>query len=158
MNRYMQEKWAWVEGTHGSRLGLLESLSDADLAFTPGGQAMTLGALCREMGEVQQSYLTSLKTFTQDWDYRNHEAGLESSTARLKAWYQSLDSEMEAVLTAFSDEDLQKGIERPGGFSAPVEMQMDVYLQALLIFLGKASIYLRAMSKPLPGSMQEWIG
>ena len=67
MNRYMLEKWPWIEGTHGMRSQLLDSLSDADLAFSPGGQNMTLGALCREMGEVEYSYIQSLKTFRQDW-------------------------------------------------------------------------------------------
>ena len=36
---------------------------------------MTLGALCREMGEIEHSYIQSLKTFQQDWSYRNMEAG-----------------------------------------------------------------------------------
>ncbi len=39
-----------------------------------------------------------------------------------------------------------------------VELQLDVYLQALLIFLGKATIYLKAMNKPLPQQIQEYIG
>lgn len=50
MNRYYQEKWSWIEGAHFMRTQLLEVLSDADLAFNPGGDAMSLGALCREMG------------------------------------------------------------------------------------------------------------
>jgi len=157
MNRYMLEKWPWIEGTHGMRSQLLDSLSDADLAFSPGGQNMTLGALCREMGEVEYSYIQSLKTFRQDWSYHNEEAGLESSVARLKAWFQTLDEELKATVDAFSDEDLQKTIDR-GGFSMPVELQLDVYLQALLIFLGKATVYFKAMNKALPQNFQEYIG
>src|SRR5437867_6154719 len=42
MNRYMQEKWSWIEGTHAMRSQLLDILSDADLTFSPGGQNMTL--------------------------------------------------------------------------------------------------------------------
>ena len=157
MNRYMLEKWPWIEGTHGMRSQLLDSLSDADLAFSPGGQNMTLGALCREMGEVEYSYIQSLKTFRQDWSYHNEEAGLESSVARLKAWFQILDDELKATVDAFSDEDLQKTIDR-GGFAMPVELQLDVYLQALLIFLGKATVYFKAMNKALPQNFQEYIG
>ena len=63
MNRYMQEKWPWIEGTHGMRSQLIDILSDADLSFSPGGQNMTLGALLREMGETEYSYIQSLKTF-----------------------------------------------------------------------------------------------
>lgn len=158
MNRYMQEKWSWIEGSHGVRVKLLDSLSDADLAFSPGGQNMTLGALCREMGEVEYSYIQSLKTFQQDWLYHNTQAGLENSVADLQAWFSTLDEEMKATVSALSDEDLTKTIQRGEGFAMPVEMQLDVYLQALLIFFGKASIFFKAMSKPLPENFQDFIG
>ncbi len=39
----MQEKWPWPEGSRRMRLKLLDTLSDADLAFSPGGQNSTLG-------------------------------------------------------------------------------------------------------------------
>ena len=156
MNRYMQEKWPWIEGTHGMRSQLIDVLSDADLAFNPGGQNMTLGVLLREMGETEYSYIQSLKTFKQDWSYHNTEAGLESSIARLKAWYSTLDEEMKATVSDLSDEDLTKTIDR-GGFSMPVDLQLDAYLQALLIFFGKATVYLKAMNKPLPQQIQEYI-
>ena len=157
MNSYMQEKWPWIEGTHAMRSQLLDIISDADLAFSPGGQTITLGALLREMGETEHSYIQSLKTFKQDWSYHNTETELESSVAKLKVWYQTLDDEMKATVSALSNEDLTKTVER-GGFSMPVELQLDVYLQALLIFLGKATIYFKAMNKPLPQQIQEYIG
>ncbi len=50
-----------------------------------------------------------------------------------------------------------KSVDR-SGFTMPVELQLDVYLQALLIFFGKATIYLKAMNKPLPPQIQEYIG
>jgi uncharacterized damage-inducible protein DinB len=157
MNRFMNEKWPWIEGSHGMRSQLLDILSDDDLAFSPGGQNMTLGALFREMGEIEHSYAQSLKTFKQDWSYRNMEANLDSSVARLKTWFQTLDHELKATVTALSDEDLKKTVDR-SGFTMPVELQLDVYLQALLIFFGKATIYLKAMNKPLPQQIQEYIG
>lgn len=157
MNRYMQEKWPWIEGTHGMRTQLMDILSDADLEFSPGGQNMTLGKLCREMGEIEHSYIQSLKTLKQDWSYHNTEAGLERDISRLKAWYQTLDDEMKAMVSALADEDLTKTVDR-GGFSLPVEMQLDVYLQALLIFFGKVTIYLKAMNKAAPQQIEEYIG
>ena len=157
MNRYMLEKWPWIEGSHGMRSQLLDTLSDADLAFSPGGQNMTLGSLCRQMGEIEHSYIESLKTFQQDWSYRNMEADLESSAARLKAWFQTLDDSLKATVSALSDEDLKKTVDR-SGYPMPVELQLDVYLQALLIFFGKATIYFKAMNKALPQQIQEYIG
>jgi len=153
----MQERWPWIEGSHTMRAQALDLLEGADLAFNPGGANMTLGALCREMGEVEHSYLESLKTLKQDWSYRNDEAGLEGSVARLKAWYATMDEEMKLVVAAFTDEDLAKTVDR-GGFDWPVETQLEVYLQALLIFFGKLTIYLKALSKPLPKEWQDYIG
>ena len=157
MNRYMTEKWPWIEGTLQMRSQLLDILSDANLTFNPGGQNMTLGALCRQLGEVEHSYAQSLKTFQQDWSYRNEEAALERSVARLKEWFQRLDDELKAATAALTDEDLKKTVDR-GGFAMPVDLQLDVYLQALLIFFGKTTIYLKAMNKPLPQQIQEYIG
>lgn len=157
MNRYMQEKWSWIEGTQGMLSQLLDILSDADLSFNPGGQNMTLGALLREMGETEYSYIQSLKTLKQDWSYHNTEAGLESSVSHLKTWYQTLDEELKVTVSNLSDEDLTKTVDR-GGFSMPVDWQLDVYLQAMLIFFGKATIYLKAMNKSLTQPMQDYIG
>jgi hypothetical protein len=153
----MSELWSWVEGTHGMRTTMLDGLSDADLSYTPGGDALTLGALFREIGEIEHSYLQSFKTFKQDFSYRNGEAGLETSKDKLKAWYEKLDGEMKTTLEAFSADDLKKSVDR-GGFEAPLEMQTQIYLQALLIFLGKVTVYYRIMGKPLPQSVQDWIG
>jgi uncharacterized damage-inducible protein DinB len=158
MNRVLQERWPWIEGSHAMRAQVMELLSDDELAFNPGGQNVTLGALCREMGETERSYLESLKTLKQDWSYRNEEARLEGSVAQLTAWYQTLDEEMKAVVSAFSDEDLAKTVDRGGGFTPTVETQLEVYLQALLIFFGKVTVYLKALNKPLPQDFQEYIG
>jgi hypothetical protein len=157
MNRMMNEKWPWIEAVHGMRSQLLDLLSDADLAFHPGGQNMTFGALCRQMGETEHEYLQSLKTLKHEWSYRNTQADVVSSVAQLKAWFHTLDDEMQAALAAFSNEDVNKPIDR-GGEAVPVAFQLDVYLQAVLIFLGKATIYLKAMNKSLPQSFQEYIG
>src|SRR5258708_34470131 len=114
MNRYMQEKWPWIEGSHPMRTQLLDSVSDAELAFTPGGENMTLGALFREMGETEHAYVQSLKTFTQDWSYRNTEPGLDGSVAQLKAWVQRLYGERKATVEVFARGDLKKRTRRSG--------------------------------------------
>ncbi len=158
MNSYMENKWSWIEGTHGMRNGLVGSLTDADLKFSPGGQTMTLGALCREIGDIEYAYLQSVKTFTQDFSYRNPQPDMETSVAKLVAWYQQMDDDLKATLSAFSDDDFKKIIDRSSGFKVPVEMQLEIYLQALLIFFGKITIYLKIMNKPLEKTIQEYIG
>jgi hypothetical protein len=158
MNSYMESNWQWVEPTHGMRLTLLDMLTDADLAFTPGGSAMTLGALCRECGDVQHAYLESLKHFTQNFAWKNPDPAMETSLSKLREWYTAMDAEMKSVLGAMSEEELKKLIDRGGGFTLPVTIQMDVYLQALLIFFGKVTVYLRVMNKPIPQNIIDWIG
>jgi hypothetical protein len=157
VNRYFQEKWSWIEGTHGMRIELLDALRDENLSFNPGGENVTLGVLCRQSGDVEYSYIQSLKTFTQDWSYQNDEPGIEGSVAQLKTWYTKLDAEMKALVEAFSNDDLTKTIDR-GGYAMPVEMQLDVYLQAQLIFFGKASIYCRALGIEMTPTFREYIG
>lgn len=157
MNRYFQEKWPWIEGGNSLRLVVLKTLQDADLSYSPGGQNVSFGALFRESGEVQHSYNDSLRTFKQDWSYRNVETGLESSTERLNAWFETLDAETKAAVEDLSDDDLRKTVDRNGS-PMPVEFQLDAYIQAQLIFLAKATVYLRAMGRPLPGPMEEYIG
>lgn len=157
MNRLITGKWTWIEGSHPMRTEWLASLTDADLAFNPGGQAMTLGELYREMGEIQHSYTESLRLFKQDFSYRHPDPSIATSVDRLKAWFAQLDDEMKAAVSALTDADVDtRTIER--GFPAGIEQQLDIYLQALLIFAGKASIYWRIMNKPLPQNMLEWIG
>lgn len=158
MNGYLQLKWPWIEGSHAMRTELLDALSDADLAFSPGGANVTLGALCREMGDVEAAYVQSLHTMTLDLSQHHSDIGIAGSVAQIKAWYATLDDEMQAAVAALSDADLQKTIDRSGGFVVPIEMQLDIYLQAVLIFLGKAAIYFRAMNKPLSTQFQEYIG
>ena len=157
MNKLMTDVWPMIEGTHGMRSGLLDTLTDADLAFSPGGQTMPLGALLCEFGEIEHAYVESFKTFKQDFAYRNPAPGLAGHLDQIRAWYQSLDEEMKAALSALSDDDLTKTIQR-GGFAPTVDVQLEIYLQALLIFFGKATIYLRVMNRPLPQMIQDWIG
>src|SRR5690606_23280180 len=97
MDQTVQEKWQWVEGTHALRTQLLDTLSDSELSFTPGGENPTLGALLREMGEVQVSYTESFKTLKQDWNYKNTDAGLDTSVERLKSWFSDLDGDLKDV-------------------------------------------------------------
>jgi hypothetical protein len=154
----VQVKWSWIEGAHGLRSQLLDGLGNADLAFSPGGANATLGALLRESGEVEHAYTQSLKTFAIDWSYHHADTGLEGDLARIKAWYSALDEDMHATLEALAHADLSRSIDRGGGSSMPVEMQLDAYLQAQLIFLGKAGVYFKAMNRPLPPVFLDYIG
>lgn len=158
MNSIMKEYYHVFEMYQALRNQLMELLSDDDLAYTPGGDNPTLGALCKEMGEVEQAYIQSFQTFRQDFSYRNEEPGLDGSVAQLSAWFQTLDTELKAAIEALSEEDLlTRIIDRGEGFTLLPRIQLEIYKEALLIFYGKASVYLKAMGVPRPQQWQEWI-
>lgn len=138
---------------------LMQTLTDADLGYTPGGANLSLGELCREIGEVEQSYIDSFKSFKLDFAYRNTTPGLERSVAQLVAWYAELDADLRATIEGLSEEDISsRVVDRGGDFKLPLQIQLNIYQEALLIFYAKAIVYLRAMGKTPPQQMQEWLG
>lgn len=142
---------------------LMAILTDDDLGFRVGGTSATLGALCREIGEVEHTYVESFRTFRQDFGYRNPDPRLERSVGALASWYAELDRELAAAIAALSEDDIaDRRIVRNdfdiSDFSPLPNIQLDIYREALLIFYGKASVYLRAMGKALPGHWPHWIG
>ncbi|MGD9048464.1 MAG: DinB family protein [Anaerolineae bacterium] len=157
MNSLMAEHGPILEQTLALRHQLMEILTDEDLGYSPGGDNPTLGALCREMGEVQQSYVTSFQTFEQEFRHRE-QPELEGSVERLTAWFNRLDREFKETLESLSEEDLQnRVIDRGGGFVIPPTIQYHIYREALLIFFAKASVYLKGLGKALPEQWQAWI-
>ena len=136
---------------------LMDKFTDDDLAFSPGGENPTLGELCRELGETQYAYVQSFKHFKTDFSYRTNDDSYLSSVDKLKAWYQQLDQELEAVLATVTDEDVaEKQMDR-GGCHVPVHISLDVLREALLIFYGKVSVYLKAMCKARTQMWQDWV-
>ena len=141
------------------RYDLLRVLTDSDLAYTLPGDNPTLGVLCREMGEVEQGYIQSFRTFKHDWSYRAAEPELATSVASLEAWYRMLDDEFETVVRDFSEEELHhKQIDRGGGFTPSLFVQFQIYREALLIFFAKASVYLKALQRYVSDEWQIGIG
>jgi uncharacterized damage-inducible protein DinB len=159
MNRLVSDYYPIFEMYQALRNQLMELLTDADLGYRVGGANPTLGALCRQIGETEYSYIQSFKTFTQDFSYRNRTPGLEGSVSTLSSWFAELDRELKTTIEGLSEEDLaQRTIDRGGDFKLPLQIQLDVYKEALLIFYGKVSVYLKALGKTLPTQWQEWIG
>jgi hypothetical protein len=147
----------------GLRDQLMETLSDEDLRLRLGGETASLGALCREIGEIEQTYAESFRTFRQDFSYRNPDPELEHSVAALNGWFAELDRELMASVQALSEDDIVnrriiRGDFEEEYFSPLPKTQLDVYREALLIFYGKVAVYLRAIERPFPGQWGDWIG
>lgn len=155
MNSIASTQFDLQHETTALRDQMMALLTDADLAFRLPGNP-SLGELIKEMGDVEQSYIDSFKTFKQDFGYRRDEPGLATSVEKLSAWFRQLDADLEAAISALSEEDIQgKKIER--GWEVPLTVQFHIYREGLLIFYGKASVYLKALQKPLTDQWQTWI-
>jgi hypothetical protein len=158
MNSLIENYYPTFELYQSLRVQMMEVLADEDLLFNLGGENITLGALCRQIGETEHSYILSFRTFTQDFDYLNDQPGLAESVERLSAWFDVLDNELKGVISALSEEDLVvREIDRGGGFVVSPPVQLEIYKEALLIFYGKADIYLKAMGKTRPEQWVSWI-
>jgi hypothetical protein len=157
-NTLIANQYPILEMYQALRSQLMKLIADDDLGYTTGGDNPTLGALCREIGEVQQSYIDSFRNFIQDFSWRNEEPGIESSVEKLVTWYDALDVDMKTAVAALSDKDISNREIDRGDFSVGPTIQLHIYREALLIFYGKASVYLKALGKPFPRQWAEWIG
>jgi uncharacterized damage-inducible protein DinB len=142
---------------------LLDILSDEDLSTSFGGATLTLGQLCRSFGEIEYAYVRSFETFQMDYAYHHEDPRVEHSVGALRAWYAALDRDLIAALEALSEDDLtNRRIVRsdfdPSYYSPRPISQLGTYREALLIFYGKAGIYLPALQRPFPAQWQTWIG
>jgi hypothetical protein len=163
MNSLVRDHLAatWFAAYQDLRTQLMGVLGDDDLAFRPGGATYTFGQLCREIGEIEYSYIEAIRTFRQDFDWHNPDPRPERSVAALSTWFAELDKDLQAAIEAVTDDDATNRrfirADIPD-FSPLLPQELDIYREALLIFYAKASIYLRAMGRELPGDWQLWIG
>jgi hypothetical protein len=156
-NSLVTGEFGILRETTAIRDQILDVLTDADLAYR-FPNCPSLGALCRELGETEQSYIDSYRTFTQAFDtYGKSDPALAASVEHLKRWYAELDRELEAAMAALSEDQVQnRPIDR--GFSMPARVQLHCYREAQLIFYGRAVMYLWALQKPISEQAKSWIG
>ncbi len=147
----------------GLRSQLMDLLTDDDLTYRPAPGTFSLGELCREIGDIEHSYVEALRVFRQDFDWRNPDPRIERSVEALTAWYAGLDRDLLAAIEALSEDDIagrriQRGDFEVEGFTPLAAQELDIYREALLIFYAKVSVYLRAMGRQLPPQWEHWIG
>lgn len=156
MNRLMEEYIPLLGHYQKLKHQMLEILTDAELGHTIKGSP-SLGELGKQIGETEQSYVNSFKTYQLNFDYKNPEPAMAKSTSALSTWYGSLDAELKTILEAFSDADLEGIRIDRHGWPVPIQQNLDIYKEALLIFCGKAWVHLQAMGKTLPEQWADWL-
>jgi hypothetical protein len=158
MNSLIEQQYGILEMTLGLRHEVLTLVNDADLAYALPGN-MTLGALCRQQGEIDRSYIEAFRTFKQEWTCRHEDDRVEQQVEALRGWYVDLEAEFKAVVGDLTEAQVQtQMIDRGTGMDFPVGITFHIYRESLLIFLAKASLYLRALDKPVSARMTMWIG
>jgi hypothetical protein len=103
---------------------LMSVLADEDLLFRPFPEMLTMGQLCYEIGQTEESYIESFKTFEQNWEHESDPLVQPESLAALQEWYEELDGELKAAVSALSDEQVKNGIIKRG-FDVRPNIQMD---------------------------------
>jgi hypothetical protein len=156
MNSLFEEE---IRPHHSMRDHLLTLVSDADLAYKLPGWNPTLGMLLVEMGDLQGVYTHSFETFELDWSHRQLPPPEPITIASLRAWFDAQDVAMKAALDRFTDEELRiDRIDRGHGFVASPFVQHEVYREAVYIFYGKLSVYLKALERDAGEEWAAWVG
>ena len=156
MNNLFEEE---IRGHHAMRDHLLTVVSDADLAYKLPGQNPTLGELLVELGDVQGVYTHSFETFTLDWTHRQLPAPAPIAIAGLQAWFAAQDDAMKQALDRFTDDELRiDRVDRGHGFIASPFVQYEIYREAVYIFYGKLSVYLKALERDAGPEWAAWVG
>ena len=150
---------------------LLARLTDEDLAFRVHGNP-SLGELLAEYASVQRTYIDSFTTLRHDWTAIDTEPDLSTSIERLRERFARLDDDLKATLDTLGtdDDDDDEGdghgqdrdaaaivIDR-GGWQISAGSQLHTLREALIITLGKAVVYLRAMDRQIPQRVLDWVG
>ena len=156
MNNLFDEE---IRGHHSMRDHLLTLVSDADLDYKLPGQNPTLGQVLLELGDVQGVYTHSFATLTLDWTHREVPAPASITIASLRAWFDAQDDAMKRALDRFTDEELRiDRIDRGHGFIASPFVQHEIYREAVYIFYGKLSVYLKALERDAGPEWAAWVG
>ena len=156
MNTVFDEE---IRGHHSMRDHLLTLVSDADLDYKLPGQNPTLGELLVQLGDIQGVYSHSFETLTLDWAHRQLPPPNPITIAGLRAWFAAHDDAMKAALDQFTEDELRiDRIDRGHGFIASPFVQHQIYREAVYIFYGKLSVYLRALERDAGPDWASWVG
>jgi hypothetical protein len=156
MNKIEKDFFGLLDMTHKVRDEAIATVGAEDLEFRIEG-CPTLGKVLTGFGDVETTYTESFKTFKQDFSLQAPGREEVTSGSAAVEWLHGLDAEFKAALSALSDDDLAKPVDR-GGWQMPAEINFHTYREAVLIQFGKLDVYLRALGKTLPEEWVAWVG
>ncbi len=178
MNHLIAQRAMLIDMTHNLRTEILEVITDTDLIFSLGGSSLSLADLLLEQGRFQMAYTRAFGTFKLIFDLQSPTE--MTNVIEFKTWFETLDTNLVSALNTLSNDDLKKTITRvfsdadsdmtssleqlsgievsqENTWGLPAETTFFTYREAVFIFAAKASVYLRALGKPLPVQLADWI-
>lgn len=148
-----------IRGHHSMRDHVLTVLADADLDYTLPGANPTLAELLIELGTLQGVYTHSFRTFDLDWAHQEFPQPEPVTISALRTWFDMQDDAMKTAMDRLSGDELQVDrIDRGGGFIASPFTQHEIYREAVYIFYGKVSVYLKALERDAGDRWAAWVG
>ncbi len=79
----------------------------------------------------------------------------------MSEWFKELDNELKEAVNKLSEDEIEsRTVECMGDYfkgHLSIQRNMDLYREALLIFYGKASVYLKALGKSRPDQWLDWV-
>ncbi len=158
MNAIMQDYYPLFEYYQALRSQLLAVLTDQDLGFQPEAVGPSLEELCLRIGQTQESYIHSFQNFQLDFSTGAQARPKRPGVQGLAEWFGELDTRLKQVIAALSDDELENRlVDRGGGFMVSPRFQLEIYKEALLIFYGKTSVYLKVLNKSPGEQWEDWI-
>ncbi len=137
----------------GLTLDLLESLTESDLAYSPGGDLGPVWKQFRHVGSVHECYMEALITRQMRFEYRDKNFNAHPTKPLLLAYLRALNTEFIVTLDGldweqticWSDED------RPTLFEHLLRL-----VQHETLHHGEWIAYLRLLNKTFPPSWKAW--
>lgn len=149
MNSIVKREFPLLDQTQALRTQLIDMLTDTDLGHVLPGNP-SLGILCCEAGQFNDNYIESFRTTVLNLSPQPAPHGAQNQVEVLREWYARSDDGLKTALTALSEEDIQGKTIDCQGYAVPVGVQFHIYRESVLIFCGKASVYLCSLEKRFP--------
>ena len=155
MNRLMKRYPELMEANQKLRHDVLDAISDDDLTHTLGGDTLSLAGLLLQQGRWEDDYVQAWHTL--EMRHGSRSAPEHQTVAGFRAWFAEIEQGVRTTLEAMSDEELSRPVKR-GAHSLPLEITVYTYRESLIIFAGKASLYLRSLGRPVSAHLKGFVG
>ncbi len=146
----VKTQWTFARGL---TLDFMESLTESDLAYSPGGNLGPLWKQFRHVGSVQECYMEALITRQMRFEYRDKNFNAAPTKALLLAYLRALNTELIITLDSL---DWEQTIRWSGDDQPKVLEHLLRLVNHETLHHGEWIVYLRLLGKDCPESWRAW--